>query len=471
MSLSGKIRVFALLIADLLCIYAVWLLVVWGFEALGWTRYRFGLSFYFQLWPIGLVFVGLNCLFRLYHGSFLYPAAPLSPVEEMRRLVGSSFIAHIGMLTVIVMMHQTSKDYSRLVFVATGALTAVLAQPVRDVVRRLLLKLGIGQIPVVIIGAGSAARRAADAFQDNAYIGMRCIGYFADTPAEEGLSGLPHLGDARAVVPVAQKLGVRILVACEDERIFRCRLSEYTKWFTYIEFLPTAATFPVFGSRTVSFDGMGGMEMVNQERMRSLRLQKWLLDKMLSLIAFVLLAPFFVIIAILVKATSRGPVFYRHRRLGRYGKPMRIWKFRTMYADADVRLKELLATDPKAAAEWKANFKLRHDPRVTLFGRFLRKTSLDEIPQLFNVFAGDMALVGPRPIVEEEVSRYGSAYAIFSSAKPGVMGLWQVSGRSDTDYARRVAFDVEYVLNWSPWLDGWILMRTFFSVISLRGAC
>ncbi len=142
-----------------------------------------------------------------------------------------------------------------------------------------------------------------------------------------------------------------------------------------------------------------------------------------------------------------------------------------MYADADARLKRILEEDPAAAAEWKANFKLKDDPRVTPFGRFLRRTSLDEIPQFFNVFAGSMALVGPRPIVEGEREFYGDAFRLFTSVKPGITGLWQVSGRSDTGYARRVALDVEYVMNWSPWLDVWILLRTVLAVITLKGAC
>ena len=142
-----------------------------------------------------------------------------------------------------------------------------------------------------------------------------------------------------------------------------------------------------------------------------------------------------------------------------------------MYRDADERLKKLLASDPRASEEWARHFKLDKDPRITPLGRFLRKTSLDEIPQLFNVIFGDMALIGPRPIVEEEVTYYGNSFKIFSSVKPGVTGLWQVSGRSNTDYAQRVALDTYYVLNWSPWMDLWILVRTVYAVFLMRGAC
>ena len=228
---------------------------------------------------------------------------------------------------------------------------------------------------------------------------------------------------------------------------------------------------PLFGSRVISIGGIGGFEMVNQGRMKIKRLQKRVLDTLLSSIAFVFLLPFFIILPFLIKMTSHGPVFFRQKRLGRNGVPIYVWKFRSMYRDADARLKKLLASDPRVSEEWARHFKLDKDPRITPLGRFLRKTSLDEIPQLFNVIFGDMALIGPRPIVEGEVTYYGNSYKIFSSVKPGVTGLWQVSGRSNTDYAQRVALDTYYVLNWSPWMDLWILVRTVYAVFLMRGAC
>ena len=247
-------------------------------------------------------------------------------------------------------------------------------------------------------------------------------------------------------------------------------MKEFSTWFTYVEFLPSAYSYPVFGSKAVTFDGLGGLEMVNQARKRALRLLKRVLDGGLAIIAFTLSSPCFVILPILIKLTSRGPVFYRQKRLGLNGKPFYVWKFRSMHADADERIKRLIAENPAMADEWANRFKLADDPRVTLLGRFLRRTSLDELPQLLNVLCGEMALIGPRPIVEAEVKYYGSSYDTFASVRPGITGLWQVSGRSDTDYDRRVALDTYYVLNWSPWMDVWILIRTCFAVLLMRGA-
>ena len=455
--MHGRIRVILLWLTDLAVIYGVWGFVVWGYRAAGLGYYEHGFAIYFNLWPVGLAFTALNAVFRLYHGNALYPAAPISPVEELRRLFASAAFTHLGVIAFLALSRQTTEFYSRAVIVISGILTAVLAQPLRNLSRALMFRLHFGQIPVLLAGGGEAAGQVARALDDDAYIGFRIVRAFAR--------------DFRDVVPTARKLGVKILVACQDDRVFRAQIEEFTSWFTFIEYLPTAEAFPVFGAQPIVMDGIGGLEMVNQRRMKAMRLGKSVLDFLFSLLAFVCLLPLFALIPILVKLSSRGPVFYRASRLGKGGRPIRVWKFRSMYADADERLAGLLEANPVLKAEFEANFKLANDPRVTPFGRFLRKTSLDELPQLFNVFSGEMALIGPRPIVQKEVAYYGKAYPVFSSVKPGITGLWQASGRSDTDYARRVALDAHYVLNWSPWLDIWILYRTVGAVLFMRGAC
>ena len=464
---GGRIRNLMLVLADGLCVCLVWAFVVWAYKAIGVGGYE--AEFYLRMWPVVPAFVATNALFRLYHGRFWYPAAPLPPVEEMRRLFGSSLIVHGGIFVFLVLSYQTTQGYSRFIVVMSGGLIAFLAPLSRDLMRMIMAYFGIGLMPVVLAGSGAAARSAAAAIRGDRHIGFSVVGYFGDE--HSGMNGIPHLGGLRDVVDVSRRLGIKTLVACEDPRIFAHQFRAFAEWFTYVEYMPTADVFPVHGSRAFSCGGMGGIEMVNQGRMRLLGAEKWLIDKMFAVVAFLLLLPLMVVIAALVKLTSRGPVLYGHMRIGYGGKKFRCWKFRTMYSDADSRLEKILRTDPAAAAEWKANFKLKDDPRVTPFGKFLRRTSLDEIPQFFNVFAGTMALVGPRPIVDDEVRFYGNNFRIFTSVKPGITGLWQTSGRSDTGYTRRVALDVEYVMNWSPWLDLWILMRTVFVVATLRGAC
>jgi len=453
---EGRVRNLALAATDALTLVGVWAFTVWAYRAFGLGHYKFGAEFYLRLWPIVPVYVALNALFRLYHGSVFHPAAPVAPPEELRRLAGSSLLTHLGLIAYLALAYQTTEHYSRAVIVISGFLAAVLAQPFRDLARRALFRFRWARIPVLLAGDGDLARQLERSLSSDAYLGFR-VERAVGTDAAEAVSS-------------AEETGVRILVSCLDPRLLRCQMSGLVRSFTHIEYMPSGSSFPVSGGQIVSFDGVGGVEMVNQRHFRVLRVEKLVLDKALALAAFVLLSPFFAVVPLLVKLTSRGPVFYRQDRLGRGGRPIRVWKFRSMYADADARLKAILASDPARRAEWEANFKLSDDPRVTPLGRFLRRTSIDEFPQLFNVFAGDMALVGPRPIVRGEVAHYGAAYETFASVKPGITGLWQASGRSDTDYARRVALDVHYVLNWSPWMDIWILFQTVYAVVFMRGA-
>jgi Undecaprenyl-phosphate galactose phosphotransferase WbaP len=168
--------------------------------------------------------------------------------------------------------------------------------------------------------------------------------------------------------------------------------------------------------------------------------------------------------------STRGPIVYSHKRLGRNGRHFNAWKFRTMFQNADQVLELYLEEHPELREEWERDHKLKFDPRVTRIGRFLRKTSLDELPQLWNVIRGDMSLVGPRPIVDAEIEKYGAYYGLYTMVKPGITGLWQVSGRNNTTYDERVQLDAYYVRNWSPWLDLYLLLRTIRIVLFAKGA-
>jgi exopolysaccharide production protein ExoY len=199
------------------------------------------------------------------------------------------------------------------------------------------------------------------------------------------------------------------------------------------------------------------------------RRRKRLFDVVFGAALIVFLAPLMLIIAALVKRDG-GPVLYGHRRIGADRQSFRCWKFRSMVVDADQVLADVLTADPDARAQWERDFKLRADPRITPIGRFLRTTSLDELPQLFNVIAGDMSLIGPRPIVAEEIERYGDAFRHYCACRPGMTGLWQVSGRTGVDYVRRVKFDEQYATGWSLRLDLTVLCRTVVVVTQRSGA-
>ncbi|MFC5505711.1 sugar transferase [Bosea massiliensis] len=189
-----------------------------------------------------------------------------------------------------------------------------------------------------------------------------------------------------------------------------------------------------------------------------------------GLVLLFLLAPLMLLIIVLIRAGDGGPAFYRQTRIGRGGRAFRCWKFRTMACNSDEALRQILASDPTAAREWAENQKLTHDPRVTPVGVFLRRSSLDELPQLFNIVVGDMSFVGPRPIVAAERERYGEAFSHCFSVPPGLTGLWQVSGRSDCSYATRISLDSQYVSEWHLLLDAKILMRTVPAVLTQKGS-
>lgn len=193
-------------------------------------------------------------------------------------------------------------------------------------------------------------------------------------------------------------------------------------------------------------------------------------DVIVASIILVFIVPLLLVLMIAIRVQDGGPSLYGHRRIGLGGRGFACLKFRTMVTNSDEVLRNLLASDPAAAREWAANRKLADDPRITPLGRFLRKSSLDELPQIFNVLRGEMSLVGPRPVVREELLRYDLAKVHYLRARPGITGLWQVSGRSGTTYGRRIELDKAYVLRWSFLSDLMIVLRTVPALVTRSGA-
>ncbi|MCC2611778.1 sugar transferase [Neorhizobium sp. Rsf11] len=199
-------------------------------------------------------------------------------------------------------------------------------------------------------------------------------------------------------------------------------------------------------------------------------LAKRTFDITAAALALILFSPIFLMIAALVKFSDNGPVFYGHRRIGHNGRSFRCLKFRTMAVNGDEVLRNYLNANPQAAEEWRATRKLKVDPRVTVVGTVLRKLSLDELPQLINIVRGEMSVVGPRPVVDEELNLYDSFAAYYLRTRPGLTGLWQISGRNDVSYETRIAFDTQYVQNWSLLGDFAIIAKTIPAVCLARGS-
>ena len=210
-------------------------------------------------------------------------------------------------------------------------------------------------------------------------------------------------------------------------------------------------------------------EVINVKSDILYRFIKRTFDIIISLLSLILLSPLFLIIVVLIKLDSKGKAFYKHKRIGKNGEIIYLYKFRSMYSDSKERLEELLK-DPKIKKEWEENYKLNHDPRITKVGSFLRKSSLDELPQLLNILIGNMSIVGPRPVIEKEIEKYGTNKDKLLSVTPGLTGWWACNGRSCTSYEDRMKLELFYVNNRSLILDIKIIIKTFISVIKRNGA-
>lgn len=197
------------------------------------------------------------------------------------------------------------------------------------------------------------------------------------------------------------------------------------------------------------------------------RYTKRIMDIVISLIALIILSPVFLIIAISIKIESRGPVFFVHKRIGKNGKIMKMYKFRTMVPNAEELIKEFTQQQLK---EFKENFKLENDPRITKVGKFLRKTSLDELPQLINILKGELSIIGPRPVIGEELEKYGENKSKFLSVTPGLTGYWAANGRSNTSYEQRMDMELYYIDNMSWKMDVKVFFKTIVSVLKKEGA-
>ncbi|MBS2011922.1 MAG: exopolysaccharide biosynthesis polyprenyl glycosylphosphotransferase [Deltaproteobacteria bacterium] len=287
------------------------------------------------------------------------------------------------------------------------------------------------------------------------------------------VEGVPIVGDLSLAPILAQRLKIPYAVLAMpgvDSPKLLGIVERVGGKFSHLLVIPDLFGFATLGVPAKNLGGILGVEVRQQLLLPGPRLAKRVMDVALTSVGIFFVLPFLVLIALLIKLDSKGPIFYTQKRLGRDGEFFKAYKFRTMHGDGEERLKAILDADPALKAEYEIYHKLKKDPRVTRIGRVLRKFSLDEFPQLLNVVLGDMSLVGPRPYIEREVAEMGGQEKIILRAPPGMTGMWQVSDRNATSFAQRVQIDVYYVRNWSPWLDIHILAKTFGVVIKGTGS-
>jgi len=361
----------------------------------------------------------------------------------------------------------SKENYSRVWLMSCWVFSAVGIIALRSFMRSIWNRRGEWQIPTLVIGDGPTAEEACVALNSEPGLGYHPVARIKDLPTALHTTGNSWIRLCQAYC--AQH--VVIALTGDDFINTRPLLAQLMREHIPFSVAPPMHNLSVFGMEPQCFLGHDVMLLVRNSGLdRPLsRLIKRSFDVVFSAMSLLFFSPLMLLLAGVVKLDG-GPAFYKHRRIGLNGEIFYCYKFRSMAVKNEALLRDYLAKHPAARTEWMRDRKLRHDPRITLVGRFLRRTSLDELPQLFNVIRGEMSIVGPRPIIVAEAVKYDNDIAFYYRVRPGMTGLWQVSGRNDVSYAERVRMDSWYVRNWSLWHDITIICKTFAVVIKQRGA-
>jgi Undecaprenyl-phosphate galactose phosphotransferase WbaP len=428
---------------------------------------------FLDLWWLPTIFLCFITYERLYIKKLPF-------WDETRELLKAISASTIAILAVITLGKMTG-SISRLVIVFLWCAGLFLFPLVRFLGKKILYAFGPMRDKVIILGAGSAGIETAKGLNADRHLGYHVIGFLDDNEAigkevSVGAAAYRVFGKIRHFRKFVNHLDISTVIiaipslSVEKSSELTNEIQKYTKSVLLVPDIKGVALtntelYHLFMQQLFL------LKINNNLKSPFNRFIKRTFDLAVSLLFSPLLLLIIGALGLLIKLDSPGPVFYRHTRIGRNGKPFGVYKFRSMYRDSKERLERILRTDVASKREWETYFKLKNDPRVTRMGHFLRKTSLDELPQILNVLKGEMSLVGPRPVLAEEITKYYREFAdYYHLVRPGITGLWQVNGRNDVDYDMRVRLDTWYVLNWSAWLDIVILFKTFRVVLKKEGA-
>lgn len=428
---------------------------------------QFHPTLYWQLSPV----LGLFVVAYAFVG--LYPGVGISPIDELRWTSLSTTLMYLA-LAALLLLRREGEVYDRSVFLIAWLLSIVLVLICRALVRLLFARKRWWGYPVIVLGAGKTGEMVIRTLRLRPDIGLKPVLVLDDDVQKHGwLQGVPVVGGVALAPELAQRRRIPYAIIAMPgvprDRLLRL-LERYATAFPHLLIIPDLFEFSSLWVAAKDMGGVLGLEVRQRLLLPGPRLTKFLIDLAATLIGGLVILPMISIIALLIYCDSPGPVFYSQLRIGQGGEYFKAWKFRTMVKDADRVLQTYLEHHPELRVAWQKDQKLRNDPRVTRIGRFLRRTSLDELPQLWNILRGEMSLVGPRPIVDEEIERYGDKFELYKKVIPGLTGLWQVSGRNNITYEERVSLDAYYVRNWSVWLDVYILLRTVWVVVTGEGA-
>ena len=422
---------------------------------------------YLYFW-IPLVFIAFLAISQTY--------TKMQPILETVRQIFYAVLYALMTCILALYFMQASVLASRLYVVLFGALALFNVYAARYALLKFLKATNTFMKPVILIGAGKTAELVLQFFDGDLGYRYRVVGLLDDDPISEELpQKFLMLGKVSYAEEIIRDSGVQTVIITApgmDSARLEKLVTMIQPLVRDILFVPDLMMLPLghVGVEPFYTEKVFMLSIRNNLARRRNRLAKRIFDLVATICGGLLILPILLILTILVGIDNKGRIIFVHPRVGRNGKLFPCYKFQSMVSDAQERLEEYLAKNPEAHKEWEESFKLTNDPRVTKLGAFLRKTSLDELPQLWNVLMGDMSLVGPRPIVTKEIERYGDYIREYYMVPPGITGMWQVNGRSDTTYEERVAMDTWYVRNWSVWIDLVYLFKTVKTVFTGKGA-
>ncbi len=409
----------------------------------------------------------------------LYPNLGLHPAVEFKRVFFPISVICVCLLATVSLFAATA-IFELIGIALIWASLTVLVPCFRSLSRKLATRFAPFWLqPIVILGGGPLSEAIYRSIKSDASCGFLPLGIVDDGQAQwshEDYDPALYIGtyqELNEILP--QKNAYWAIVT--DNSVFEPSSDELMEpRYAPVE-LPhrlylaeTASFLPTMWDKVVTINMVTYFKQTDRLLLPIPRLFKRLLDLMLCFVFSFIIVPVFIICSILVKLSSTGPVFFRSRRIGRGNRTFDMFKFRSMFIDSESRLDQYLDDNPDMKIEWKTTQKIKNDPRITWAGRLLRRTSIDELPQILDVIRGKMSLVGPRPMLVSEPDMYGERYPLYCRMRPGITGLWQVSGRNNTTHEQRVKLVTYYVQNWSPWLDLYILIKTVKVVATAEGA-
>ena len=423
--------------------------------------------------------VWLCCGYSVFGIAFeVFPGTGVNPVRVLRNQLATVFATGTTLLAFCTLAGEVS--FALFSTIALTLLGSFLSLPfIRSITRHWCVRLDWWGERAIVVGMSKKAMTVFRFQLDNAHLGLRPIGVVSENASDywaqnESADGVRFLGRTCDLLEIARSENCHWVIVVPDSENEAQRRRTLSVCSLIPNLVLAECSMPAPNLWGTGFDvaGLNGILIRDSLLRPFLRAAKRIVDVVGSATLLLLTCPLWIVVSLALYFSSPGRVLFHGERIGRGGKTFRQLKFRTMVHDSNRALKVHLQNNPAARDEWERTHKLRNDPRIIPgIGHFLRRWSLDELPQLWNVFRGDMSLVGPRPIVQDEIERFGTAFVLYARMRPGLTGLWQVSGRNRTTYEARIHLIVYYVRNWSLWLDYHILLRTLRAVVTGEGSC